>query len=630
MAFSSFREEERWRNLSALVRVGWWEADFSTRRYLLSEFIYKLLGISCNIISFDDFCQNVAEDYKDRINMLATICPNGMEDVSFPLHTVEGVVWVKLLVGEREIQSDGNLLLRGTLQCINEPDKAELVSVNYERDRTKILLDNLFEHILTGVEIYDTDGIMLDINERDMKIFGISTKADVVGINLFDNPNLPHWFIEKLSIEGKAEAWLDYSFSTVDNYYHSVKNNFIKIYCRISKVYDSIGNFLGYVSINSDNKELEKAQVRISEFETFFLMISDYAKLGYGKLNLVDMKGYTIKQWHKNLSEAEDFLPERCEEMYPNLYPEDRCEVQEFIRQVKEGMAKRFTKEVRVRRLENSDEWKWIRLVLMVTCYQPEEGVVELLGVNYDVTEFKNTEAKLIIAKEQAEESDRLKSAFLANMSHEIRTPLNSIVGFSSLLAEEEDRKVCRNYMEIIESNNNLLLQLINDILDLAKIEAGIYDFVLKEVDVNQLCSNIVCSMKLKASAGVEVVFDRHLPQCTIVSDYNRLQQVLSNFVNNALKFTARGSIRVGYDRMPTGKLRFYVTDTGVGIPLDKQKDVFSRFVKLNSFMPGTGLGLSICKRIVEHLGGIIGVESEPGRGACFWFELPVVEKNGQ
>lgn len=213
-------------------------------------------------------------------------------------------------------------------------------------------------------------------------------------------------------------------------------------------------------------------------------------------------------------------------------------------------------------------------------------------------------------------------------MSHEIRTPLNSIVGFSSLLVEEEGRKACRNYMKIIESNNELLLQLINDILDIAKIEAGSYDFVFKEVDVNQLCTDIVCSMKLKAPVDVEVLFDRHLPQCTIVSDYNRLQQVISNFVNNALKFTTEGSICIGYDRMPTGRLRFYVTDTGVGIPLDKQKEVFGRFVKLNNFAPGTGLGLPICKRIVEHLGGIIGVDSEPGKGSCFWFELPVTGEN--
>lgn len=505
MAFSIRRDEERYRNLSTLARVGWWEADFSTHSYLLSEYIYKLLGISCNTISFDDFRQNVAEGYRDCFDMLSVVRPDRTEDVTFPLRTVEGMVWVRLFVDERKIQSDGNLLLCGTLQCIDISRKTESVQMN---------------------------------------------------------------------------------------------------------------------------RELEKAQVRISEFETFFLMISDYAKLGYGKLNLMDMKGYTISQWHKNMGEAEDFLPERLEDMYPNLHPDDRGEVLAFMQQAKEGAVDRFTKEVRVRQLDGSDEWKWTRLVLLVTCCKSEQGIVELLGVSYDVTEFKSVEAELILAKEQAEESDRLKSAFLANMSHEIRTPLNSIVGFSSLLVEEEDRKVCRSYMKIIESNNELLLQLINDILDIAKIEAGIYEFVFKEVDVNQLCTDIVCSMKLKAPAGVEVLFDRHLSQCTIVSDYNRLQQVISNFVNNALKFTTEGSICIGYDRMPTGRLRFYVTDTGVGIPLDKQKEVFGSFVKLNNFAPGTGLGLSICKRIVEHLGGIIGVDSEPGKGSCFWFELPVAGEN--
>ncbi|WP_418697146.1 ATP-binding protein [Bacteroides sp.] len=527
MAFSIRRDEDRYRRLSTFVRVGWWEADFSTRRYLLSEYIYKLLGFSCNTISFDDFRQNVAENYRDRIDMLSVVRPGGTENVTFPLHTVEGMIWVKLLVDERKMQSDGSLLLCGTLQCIDVPNKTESVQVNRELKRRRVLLDNR----------------------------------------------------------------------------------------------------AGELAINSDNTELEKAQVRISEFETFFLMISDYAKLGYSKLNLMDMKGYTINQWRKNMGEAEDFSPECCEDMYPNLHPDDRGEVLEFMRQAKEGAVDRFTKEVRVRQFDGSSEWKWIRLVLMVTCCKPEQGIVELLGVSYDVTEFKNAEAKLIVAKERAEESDRLKSAFLANMSHEIRTPLNSIVGFSSLLAEEKDRKACRSYMQIIESNNELLLQLINDILDIAKIEAGIYDFVFKEVDVNQLCTNIVRSMKLKSPADVDVFFDHHLPQCTIVSDYNRLQQVISNFVNNALKFTCVGSIRVGYDRVSAGRLRFYVADTGVGIPLDKQKEIFGRFVKLNSFASGAGLGLPICKRIVEHLGGIIGVDSEPGKGSCFWFELPVEEK---
>lgn len=242
----------------------------------------------------------------------------------------------------------------------------------------------------------------------------------------------------------------------------------------------------------------------------------------------------------------------------------------------------------------------------------------------WDITDLKIMERKLRLAKEEAEESNRIKSAFLANMSHEIRTPLNAIVGFSSLLVQGENPEEREQYMAIVEENNELLLQLISDILDLSKIEAGTFDFVKQELDVNQLCEDMVRTMKLKAKPGVEVVFDHRLPECIIVSDRNRLNQVIANFMNNAIKFTSTGSIRLGYGQAETNLLRFYVADTGIGIIQEKQAEIFDRFVKLNSFVHGTGLGLSISKSIVEQLGGTIGVESESGKGACFWFTLPV------
>ena len=247
-----------------------------------------------------------------------------------------------------------------------------------------------------------------------------------------------------------------------------------------------------------------------------------------------------------------------------------------------------------------------------------------IVSIEWDVTELEMMKRELLSSKEKAEMSDSLKSAFLANMSHEIRTPLNAIVGFSSLLVQGENPEEREQYMAIVEENNELLLQLISDILDLSKIEAGTFDFVKQELDVNQLCEDMVRTMKLKAKPGVEVVFDHRLPECIIVSDRNRLNQVIANFMNNAIKFTSTGSIRLGYGQAETNLLRFYVADTGIGIIQEKQAEIFDRFVKLNSFVHGTGLGLSISKSIVEQLGGTIGVESESGKGACFWFTLPV------
>ena len=245
--------------------------------------------------------------------------------------------------------------------------------------------------------------------------------------------------------------------------------------------------------------------------------------------------------------------------------------------------------------------------------------MIEMICINYDITELKETEAKLIKAKDKAEESDRLKSAFLANMSHEIRTPLNAIVGFSNLLAYAQEESERAQYIGIVEENNELLLQLISDILDLSKIEAGTFEFVYDRVDVRQLCEDVVTSLRVKVPVGVDLCIAPNLSECWVYSDKNRLRQVISNFVNNAFKFTPSGKITVGY-MLRDGEVEISVTDTGVGIEEEKQKQIFDRFVKLNSFAHGTGLGLSICKSIVEQVGGRIGVNSEPGKGSRFWF----------
>ena len=216
-----------------------------------------------------------------------------------------------------------------------------------------------------------------------------------------------------------------------------------------------------------------------------------------------------------------------------------------------------------------------------------------------DITTRKQVELELILAKEKAEESDRLKSAFLANMSHEIRTPLNAIVGFSSLLAEADDDER-ESYMSLVEENNELLLNLISDILDISKIEAGTVELIITRVDVARLCREVIstCSHK-KHDEAVVLRFDESSPQIMVDADKNRIMQVLSNFITNALKFTTQGSVTLSYRLEDDGLLHFCVTDTGKGIPAEQQHEIFSRFVKLDSFSQGAGLGLSICQSLV-------------------------------
>ena len=797
-------DTERFRRLG---RIGWWEADFSAKQYLCSEYVCDLLGVKGESLSFMDFGRMIREDYRGRITReFLAITEVEVYEQTFPIHTAAGVVWVHSRMGFKEITPDGHLKVFGILQRVTEPvnkeDKDRMCHINnllyrqnsishslshflkdesvasgiyeilkdildffragrayifeynenytsqtctyevvaegvmpaietlqnipvtsmswwasqilsgkpilfeslyklpemeesefqlldrqgikalmvvplvaddtvkgfmgvdlvdrtilwsnedyqwlsslaniisicvelrkakdeaiHERqalDRSEKLFRNIFTNIPAGVEIYDTNGILVDINNKNMEIFGIRDKADVIGINLFENPNLSPQLIERIREQDVVDFRLDYEFGSIEGYYPSDRRNKINLYTKVSKIYDSKGYFTGYALINIDNTERIDALSRICDFENFFLLISDYAKVGYAKLNLLDKKGYAIKQWYKNMGEDENASLPEVVEVYGKMHPEDRKQMLDFFYKARLGKVKDFKGEMRILRPGTKDQWNWIRTNVVVNQFKPENGVIELIGINYDITELKETESKLIDAKEKAETADRLKSAFLANMSHEIRTPLNAIVGFSSLLVQEENPEEREQYMAIVEENNELLLQLISDILDLSKMEAGTFDFVERELDVNLLCEDMVRVMKLKAKPGVEVVFDRHLPECVIASDRNRLNQVIANFINNAIKFTATGSIRLGYDRIDAGHLRFYVADTGIGIMQEKQTEIFDRFVKLNSFVHGTGLGLSISKSIVEQLGGTIGVESEPGKGACFWFTLPI------
>ena len=247
-----------------------------------------------------------------------------------------------------------------------------------------------------------------------------------------------------------------------------------------------------------------------------------------------------------------------------------------------------------------------------------------IIGVSWDITDMKNAELEIVEARIRAEESDRLKSAFLANMSHEIRTPLNAIVGFAKLIGEVETEEEKQQFIDIIDVNSELLLQLINDILDISKIEAGTLEFVHTDFELNKLMREKENVMRLKTDQNVELVFEQRYETCHVRTDRNRLSQLMINLLTNAAKFTHRGSIRFGYE-LRAGQLYFWVADTGCGIPAERKDAVFERFVKLNSFKQGTGLGLSICRTIVEHLGGNIGVESEEGKGSTFWFTLPYV-----
>ena len=488
-------------------------------------------------------------------------------------------------------------------------------------DNSEKILRNIYKNLPAGVELYDKDGYLVDINDKELEIFGLSDKHEALGVNLFDNPNIPLDVKERLRAKEDVNFSINYDFSKINQYVDSRRNGIINLTTKVTALYDSQNRFINYLFINIDTTETTNAYTKIQEFENLFLLIGDYAKVGFAHFNVLTRDGYAQDTWYRNLGEKEGIPMPQVIGVYAHVVPEDQAVLKNFVGEVKTGKATSLRKEVRVCR-ENG-KYTWTSINVMVRDYRPQDGIIEMLCINYDITPLKETEQKLIIARDKAEELDRLKSAFLANMSHEIRTPLNAIVGFSSLLAETDSRNERQEYIKIVQENNELLLQLISDILDLSKIEAGTFNFVYTNVDVNETCAEIIKSMSMKVSKGVELIFEEPFPECYIYTDKNRFTQVISNFINNALKFTQQGSITLGYEQVSHQKIKFYVRDTGMGIPEEKQKSVFERFVKLNTFVQGTGLGLSICKSIVSQMGGEIGVDSTEGIGSCFWFTHP-------
>ena len=501
--------------------------------------------------------------------------------------------------------------------------KAELQAKEDRRalDHSEKILRNIYKNLPVGIELYDKDGYLVDMNDKELEIFGLADMKEALGVSLFENPNIPEDVKEKLRAKENVDFSINYDFSKIDRYVTSRRKDVINLQTKVALLYDSQNQFSNYLFINIDTTETTSAYTKIQEFENLFLLIGDYAKVGFAHFNVMTRDGYAQDTWYRNLGEKENTPMPQVIGVYSHVHPEDCAVLKQFVGQVKEGKATSLSKEVRVNR--GNGKYSWTSINVMVRDYRPQDGVIEMLCINYDITPLKETEQKLIIARDKAEELDRLKSAFLANMSHEIRTPLNSIVGFSSLLAETDDREERQEYIKIVETNNELLLQLVSDILDLSKIESGTFDFVRSDLDVNESCMKIIKSMEMKVPETVDLVFEKYMPDCHIYTDKNRFMQVITNFINNALKFTKQGTIALGYEQTAPHEIKFYVRDTGFGIPKEKIDSIFERFVKLNTFVQGTGLGLSICKSLVSQMGGKIGVESTEGEGSCFWFTHP-------
>lgn len=515
------------------------------------------------------------------------------------------------LLGQDEV---GELLIDTT-------DTINAVKSKYRSDR---LFKDIFINIPVGEAIYDINGKLTDMNESFMETFGVHSMDDVKCFSFLNDRNMTE-DIRKLIIgNNRCSFRINYDFDKVDNY-KTKRHGIVPMNCKIIKLFNDEDKCIGFLFICIEDNDRFISMSKAHDFDDFFELISGYANIGYAKFNLITKKGYAIRQWYKNVEEENNSPLQEIIGIYNTTHPDDRKRLLYFFNKALKGKATAFTGEIRVKVANKKNAWKWLYTNLLITKYAPEENNIEIIGVNYDISNFKMVEKELTQAREKAETMDKLKSAFLANMSHEIRTPLNAIVGFSELLSNTDAPEERQQYLTILKDNNELLLQLINDILDLSKLEAGMVELNYGEVYINTLLGDIVQSMKLKAKdkEHLEIFCETPEENCTLCADRNRITQVLTNFINNAIKFTSEGYIKVGYQWIGNEKIKFYVTDTGIGIKKDKLKSVFERFVKLNDFVQGTGLGLPICRSIIEQMSGTIGVDSKEGEGSTFWFTLP-------
>ena len=604
--------------LMANANMGWWKANLSTANYECSDFIVELLGLDqTGVISFEDFNKRIQKEEQ----LSTTVHSYGVyqrPEVVYLLDTVKGAVWVRSKVCFQETDEDGNEIIYGISEVQDGPDMASAYQALQYSER---LLSNIFKYLPIGIELYDMDGVLVDLNDKELEMFHIEKKEDVLGINIFDNPIFPKEMKERLKKNEDADFTFRYDFSKVGSYYQNTqKQGTIDLMTKVTTLYNSEHQPINYLLINADKTETTVAYNKIQEFEEFFELVGDYAKVGYAHFNILSGHGYAQKSWYRNVGEADEAPLSDIFGTYRHFHPDDRALLIRFLDDARKGLTTKLSKEMRV--LREDGTYTWTHVNLLVKKYAPQDRIIEIISINYDITELKRTEEMLVKARDKAEASDRLKSAFLANMSHEIRTPLNAIVGFSSLLTSTESAAEKELYNSLIGHNNKLLLNLINDVIDLSKIESGYLELRPDWVNLTELLDESVAEYAHQVPSGVELLTNYPAHDSLVELDSLRIKQILSNFLSNALKNTATGHVEVFYE-VDHQSVRIGVKDTGRGIPQNMLEKIFERFEKLDSFAQGAGLGLSICKLIVEKMNGRVLVDSQLGIGTTFVIELP-------
>ena len=598
--------------------MGWWEANLATECYTCSEYISEILNLDeTGTISFEDFNKRILNEEQGPTTV-RSFDVQSMSEVVYLLKTPKGSVWMRSKICFREVDDKGNTIVYGIAEMQDGPDTAIACQALQRSER---LLHNIYKNLPVGIELYNKEGVLVDLNDKELDLFHVDSKEELLGINIFENPVFPEEMKERLRNNEDADFTFRYDFSKLGEYYSNNKaEGTIDLVTKVTTLYDENHNPVNYLLINADKTETTVAYNKIQEFEEFSELIGDYAKVGYAHFNILSKQGHAQKSWYKNIGEESGTPLSEIIGTYKSFHPDDRDLILQFFEEVQKGNADKLSHKIRVFR-ENG-ECTWTHVNLFVRKYAPQDKVIELISINYDITDLKQIEEMLVNERDRAETSDRLKSAFLANMSHEIRTPLNAIVGFSSLLASAENVVEKELYNSLISHNNELLLNLINDIIDLSKIEAGYLELHQNWFNLTELLDECVAEYARLLPSGVELLTSYPEHDALVELDKLRIKQILNNFLSNALKNTIRGYVEVFYE-IDKHCVRIGVKDTGRGIPQNMLEKIFERFEKVDSFAQGVGLGLSICKSIVDKMNGRIQVYSQLGLGTTFIAELP-------
>ena len=598
--------------------MGWWEANLATECYTCSEYISEILNLDeTGTISFEDFNKRILNEEQGPTTV-RSFDVQSMSEVVYLLKTPKGSVWMRSKICFREVDDKGNTIVYGIAEMQDGPDTAIACQALQRSER---LLHNIYKNLPVGIELYNKEGVLVDLNDKELDLFHVDSKEELLGINIFENPVFPEEMKERLRNNEDADFTFRYDFSKLGEYYSNNKaEGTIDLVTKVTTLYDENHNPVNYLLINADKTETTVAYNKIQEFEEFFELIGDYAKVGYAHFNILSKQGHAQKSWYKNIGEESGTPLSEIIGTYKSFHPDDRDLILQFFEEVQKGNADKLSHKIRVFR-ENG-ECTWTHVNLFVRKYAPQDKVIELISINYDITDLKQIEEMLVNERDRAEASDRLKSAFLANMSHEIRTPLNAIVGFSSLLASAENVVEKELYNSLISHNNELLLNLINDIIDLSKIEAGYLELHQNWFNLTELLDECVAEYARLLPSGVELLTSYPEHDALVELDKLRIKQILNNFLSNALKNTIRGYVEVFYE-IDKHCVRIGVKDTGRGLPQNMLEKIFERFEKVDSFAQGVGLGLSICKSIVDKMNGRIQVYSQLGLGTTFIAELP-------